>query len=97
MSEKTRNNNFPIICGGLVSQSQKSIAKHLVKHTFGNLAITRAVRKGALLRGMVSQGRPDPLRHSFMVLRSDSAKEYLNFSLAILFGFSVISGLARPS
>ena len=33
---------------------------------------------------MVSQGRPKPLRHSFKVLRSDSAKRYLNFSLAIL-------------
>ena len=54
--------------------SEKGIAKHLVKHTFGNLAKTRAVRKDALLRSMVSQGRPDSLRHSFKVLRSDSAK-----------------------
>ena len=45
-----------------------------VKHTFGNIAKTRAVREGELLRGMVSQGRLDPLRHSFKVLRSDSAK-----------------------
>ena len=80
---------------GKTSHSEKSIAKHLVKHTFGNLAKTRAVRKGELLRGMVSQGRPDPLRHSFKVLRSDSAKRCLNFSVAILFTRSVISGLAR--
>ena len=53
---------------------EKSIAKHRAKHTFGNTAKTRAVRKGELLRGMVSQGRPDPLRHSVKVLRSDSAK-----------------------
>ncbi len=52
----------------------ESIAKHQVKHTFGNIAKTRAVRKEELLRSMVSQGRPDSLRHSFKVLRSDSAK-----------------------
>ena len=59
---------------GKTSHSEKSIAKHLVKRTFGNLAKTRAGRKGELLRGMVSQGRPDPLRHSFKELRSDSAR-----------------------
>ena len=75
--------------------SEENQAKHWVKHTFGHLATTRAVRKGELLRGMVSQGRPDPLRHSFKVLRSDSAKRYLNFSLAILFERSDTSGLAR--
>ena len=54
--------------------SQKHIADTLVKRIFGNLAKTRAIRKGKLLRGMVSQGRPDPLRHCFKVVRSDSAK-----------------------
>ena len=80
---------------GKTQHSEKNIAKHWVKHTFGNLAKTRAVRKGELLRDMVSQGRPDPLRHSFKVLRSDSAKRNLNFSSAILFERSVISDLAR--
>ena len=59
---------------GKTSHSEKSIAKHLVKHTFGNIAKTRAVRRRELLRDKVSQGRPHPLRHSFKVLRSDSAK-----------------------
>ena len=59
---------------GKTSHSEKNIAKHLVKHTFGNLAKTRAARKEELLRSMVSQGRPDSLRHRFKVLRSDSAK-----------------------
>ena len=59
---------------GKTSPSEKSIAKLGVKHTFGNITKTKAVRKGELLWGMVSQGRPDPFRHSFKVLRSDSAK-----------------------
>ena len=59
---------------GKTSHSEKNIAKQWVKHTFGNLAKTRVVRKGELLRGMLSQGRPDPLKQSFKVLRSDSAK-----------------------
>ena len=59
---------------GKTTHSEKSIAKHWVKHTFEGIAKTRAVRKGELLRGMVSQGRPDPLRHSVKVLRSDAAK-----------------------
>ena len=59
---------------GKTPHSEENRAAMQVKHTFGNLAKTRAVRKGELLRGMVSQGRPDPLRHSFKVLRSDSAK-----------------------
>ena len=61
---------------GKTSHSEKSIAKPQVKHTFGNLAKTRAVRKEELFRSLVSQGRPDSLRHSckFKVLRSDSAK-----------------------
>jgi hypothetical protein len=52
--------------------SEKSRAKHWVKHTFGNIAKTRAVRKGELVRGMVSQGRPDLLRLGLKVLSSDS-------------------------
>ena len=56
------------------SHSEKSIAKHQVKHTFGNIAKTRAVRRRELLRDKVSQGRPHPLRHSVKVLRTDSAK-----------------------
>ena len=56
------------------THSEKNMAKTLVKCTFDNLAKTRVVRKGKLLRGMISQSRPDPLRHSFKVLRSDSAK-----------------------
>ena len=52
--------------------SEKSRAKHWVKHTFGNIAKTRAARNGELVRGMVSQGRPDPLRLGVKVLRSDS-------------------------
>ena len=37
---------------GETSHSEKSVAKHWGKHTFGNLAETRAVGKGELLRGM---------------------------------------------
>ena len=71
---------------GKTSPSEKSIAKHVVKHTFCNIAKTKAVRRRELLRDKVSQGRPHPLRHNFKVLRSDSAKRFLlNFSLAILF------------
>ena len=52
---------------GKTSHSEKSIAKHVGKPHFGNIAQTRAVRKGGLLRGKVSQGRPHPLRHSVKV------------------------------
>ena len=62
------------MAAGKTSHSEKSIAKPWVKHTFGNLATTRAVRNGELLRDMVSQGRPHPLRPCFKVLRPDSAK-----------------------
>ena len=62
---------------GKTSHSEKSIAKHPVKHTFCNIAKTRAVRRREFLRDMVSQGRPHPLRHSFKVLRSDSAKRFI--------------------
>ena len=50
------------------------MAKHWAGRHFGNIAKTRAVRKGELLRGMVSQGRPDPLRLGVEVLRSDPEK-----------------------
>ena len=63
------------------SHPEKSIAKHQVKHTFGNIAKTRAVRKGELLRGMVSQGRPDPLRLGVKVFRSDPEKNLNNKKL----------------
>ena len=52
-------------------QMQKSMAKQLGKHRFGKIVRTEAHRKGGLLRGKVSQGRPYPLRHSVKVLRSD--------------------------
>ena len=41
----------------------------------GKIAKTRAVRKGGLLRGKVSQGRPRPLRHGVKERRSDTAKQ----------------------
>ena len=80
--------------GYLTGESSGPLAVQLneVIHTFGNLAKTRAVMKGELLRGMVSQGQPDPLRHSFKIRL---CKKYLIFGLAILFERSVISGLAR--
>ena len=43
------------------SYSEQSIAETLAKTTFRNIALTGAVRKGELLRGKVSQGRPHPL------------------------------------
>ena len=46
---------------GKTPHSEKSIAKPNGKRTFGKIAQTGAVRKGELLRGMVSQGRPHPL------------------------------------
>ena len=49
-------------CEGKTSHSEKSIAEHWVKHYFGIIAQTGAVRKGEFLRGKVSQGRPHPLR-----------------------------------
>ena len=36
---------------GKTSHSEKSIAKHWVKHYFGNIAQTGAVRKGELIKG----------------------------------------------
>ena len=41
--------------------SRKNRAKHKGKRQSGNTAQTGAVRKGGLLRGKVSQGRPHPL------------------------------------
>ena len=46
---------------GKTTHSEKSIAKHVGKRHFGKTAQTGAVRKGELLRGKVSQGRPHPL------------------------------------
>ena len=46
---------------GKTTHSEESIAKPKGKRTFGKIAQTGAVRKGELLRGMVSQGRPHPL------------------------------------
>ena len=50
---------------------EKSMAKHWAGRHFGNIAKTRAVRKGELLRGMVSQGGPHPSRLGVKVFRSD--------------------------
>ena len=52
---------------GKTTHSEKNIAKRKGKRRFGNMAQTRAVRKGDFLRGKVSQGRPHPLRHSVKV------------------------------
>jgi hypothetical protein len=46
---------------GKTSRGEKSIAKTVGKRHPGNMAKTGAVRKGGLLRGKVSQGRPHPL------------------------------------
>ena len=46
---------------GKTSLSEKSIEKHVGKRHFRKTAQTGAVRKGGLLRGKVSQGRPHPL------------------------------------
>ena len=35
----------------------------VVKLTFYEIVISRAVRRGGLLRGKVSQGSPSPLKH----------------------------------
>ena len=72
---------------GKTSHSEKSIAKRWVIHTFGNLAKTRAVRKGGLLRGKVSQGRPHPLS---IALRSEGQtlnlkKVELSVKLSVFF------------
>ena len=48
--------------------SKEPQLKHWGKRHFGKLAKTGAVRKGELLRGKVSQGRPHPLS---MALRSE--------------------------
>ena len=50
------------------SHSETNIAKHWGKRYYGKIAQTGAVRKGELLRGKVSQGRPHPLS---MALRSE--------------------------
>ena len=62
-------------CAGKTSHAEKSIAKHWVKHYFGNIVQTGAVRKGEFLRGKVSQGRPHPLRLGVKALWSDSASQ----------------------
>ena len=49
---------------GTTTDSEKSIGKREGKRRFGNIAQTKAVRKGEFLRGKVSQGRPHLLRHS---------------------------------
>ena len=46
---------------GKTPLSGKSIQKHVGKRHFRKTAQTGAVRKGGLLRGKVSQGRPHPL------------------------------------
>ena len=43
---------------GKTSHSEKSMAKHTGKRNSGKIAQTGAVRKGELIRGKVSQGRP---------------------------------------
>ena len=63
-----------VLRSGKTLLSEENMCNTWAKRTFGNIAKTVAVRKGELLRGMVSQGRPDSIRHSFKVLRSDSAK-----------------------
>ena len=55
-------------CAVKTSHSEKTIAKHEGKHHFGKIAPTGAGRKGELLRGKVSQGRPHPLS---IALKSD--------------------------
>ena len=58
---------------GKTSDSEKSIAKHWGKRYAGQMAKTGAVKKGGLLRGKFSQGRPRPLRLSVKERRSDAA------------------------
>ena len=59
-----------LLRAGKTSPSEKNFVKRLGKNTFGNIANAKAVRKGKLLRDMVSQGRPHPLRLGVKVFRS---------------------------
>ena len=47
---------------GKTTLFKENDAKHMVKLTFYEVVISRAVRKGGLLRGMVSQGSTSPLK-----------------------------------
>ena len=72
-SKKGSEAGDPFWGAGKTLFSEEHMANTWAKRTFGNIAKTIAVRKGELLRGMASQGRPDPLRQCFKVSRSDSA------------------------
>ena len=88
------------------SHSEKSTSKAGGKRRFGKMAETGAVRKGGLLRGKVSQGRPHPLS---IALRSkgqtlNQQKIELSVDLSVFFflaerwhdvGHNVMNGLAR--
>ena len=72
---------------GKTSHSEKSMPKASGKRTFGKMAETGAVRKGGLLRGKVSQGRPHPLS---IALRSEGqtlnkTKVELSVKLSVFF------------
>ena len=56
-------------CGAIVKRHvvRKAELNTRGKRHSGNTAKTGAVRKGELLRGKVSQGRPHPLRHGVKV------------------------------
>ena len=67
--------------------SERSVKKHEGKRSSGETAKTEAVRKGELLRGKVSEGRPHPLRHSVKVegQRLDKKKRKLSVKLSVVF------------
>jgi hypothetical protein len=74
LKKGTRRHGAHIWGTGKTLLIEKSIAEHWAGRHFGNIAKPRAIRKGELLRGMVSQSRPDPLRLGVKVFRSDPEK-----------------------
>jgi len=64
---------------GKTTLSEKSMAKHVGKRHFGKTTQTGAVRKGGLLRGKVSQGRPHPLSFALRCEGQTLKKKKLGF------------------
>ena len=80
-------NELDLWGAGKSVDSERSVAKHWGKRSSGEAAKTEAVRKGELLRGKVSQGRPHPLRHSVKGegQRLDKKKRKLSVELSVAF------------
>ena len=69
--------------------SEKSSKTHIGKPHFGKTAETGAVRKGGLLRGKVSQGRPHPLSFALRCEGQTLKKKKHSWAFSTAFFFSL--------